>query len=88
MRPGCTPGTLPPPISKYASISKYFEVLRYRSFFDIEVHFDIEVQHFDIEATKKLQYRSYFDIKAACFDVGCQNLRASILKRMYFDIGI
>jgi hypothetical protein len=87
-------GTLPPPISKYASISKYFEVLRHRSFFDIEVqhfdiqHFDIVVQHFDIEASKKLRYRNVFDVEAACFDIGCQNLRASISKCMYFDIDI
>jgi hypothetical protein len=81
--------TMPPPISKYASISKYFEVLRYRSYFDIVVqHFDIVVQHFDIEATKKVRYRSCFDIEAACFDIWCQNLRALISKCMYFDIGI
>ncbi len=82
-------GTLPSPISKFASISKYFDVLQYRSSFDIEVqHFDIEVQHFDIEATKKLQYRSFFDIEAAGFDIGCQHIRASISKCMYFNIDI
>jgi hypothetical protein len=76
-------GTLPPPISKYASISKSL-VLRSTSI----SKFDIEVKHFDIEATKKLRYRSLFDIEAACFDIGCQNLRASISKCMYFDIDI
>jgi hypothetical protein len=43
------------------------------SIFDIEVqHFDIEVQHFDIKATKKLRYRSFFDVEAACYDIGAQ----------------
>ncbi len=82
-------GTLPPHILKYASISKHFEVLQYWRHINISVqYFDIEVQHFDIEATKKLWYQSFFDIEAACFYIGCQNLRASISKCMYFDIDI
>ncbi len=35
--------------------------------------------------TKKLWYRSFFDIEAACFDIWCQNLRASVSKCMFFN---
>ncbi len=96
---GPASGTLPPPISKYASILKYFEVRLYRSVFDIKVqHFDVEVQHFDIEATKNfdievsskfLRYRScmlrYWVSKSKGFDIEVYALR---YRSVYTSISI
>ncbi len=75
------------PYIEVSSISKFFDIEVQN--FDIEVqHFYIIVQHFDIEATKKASISKFIRYRSCCFDFRCQNLRASISKCMYFDIGI